>query len=407
MKSKIKRFAFVSGATLFGIALVLIFVFLGKQSSGPISEMLGTLGDKVTDVEHNLLMKGREPVRSKELAWFDKYRNNAALLRHPDTILLGVFDNNYQQGFDKVLKLDKMLDEPLPLIQIYVAWGDKDNEKFPMLYAKAIYDLGSTPMITWEPWLNDFDREEHNLPQITNPDKNGMAAVARGDYDFYIKAWAEDVKSFGHNVFIRLGHEMNDPYRYPWGPQNNKPAEFVAAWRHVVNVFRKMHVKNVLWIWAPQPAYLHYKEYFPGKDYVDWTGVGALNYGTVAPWSKWWTFKEIFGDYYDKLNIFNKPMMITEMGSLTVGGERDKWFKNAFTNLPKKYPDLKAVLFFDDNSDNTTLNKSLDWSIVDDSTTCKAIHVAIETTWKSNVGTRHDNNDKVKLIRDKVVNQSK
>ncbi len=385
MKNKIKRFAFVSGATLLGIGLVLIFVFLGKQSSGPITEVLNTLGDKVVDVEHSLLMNGREPVRSKELAWFNKYRNNTALLRHPDTILLGVYDNNYQKGFDKVLKLGQMLQFPLPLIQIYIAWGDKSNEQFPMLYAKAIYDLGSTPMITWEPWLNDFDREEHNLPQIADPNKNGMAAVARGDYDFYIKAWAEGIKTFGHNVFIRLGHEMNDPYRYPWGPQNNKPKEFVAAWRHVVDVFRKLNVHNVLWVWAPQPSYLHYKEYFPGKDYVDWVGVGALNYGTVAPWSKWWSFKDIFGNFYDKLDAFKKPLMITEMGSLTVGGKRDVWFKNAFTDLPEKYPDLKAVLFFDDNSDNTTLNKSLDWSIVDDSATCKVIHKAIQTTWKSDI----------------------
>ncbi len=385
MKNKIKRFAFVSGATVFGIVLVLIFVFLGKQSSGPISEILSTLGGKVVDMEHSILMKGREPVRSKELAWFDKYRNNTAMLRHPDTILLGVYDNNYLSSFDNILKFDKMLKEPLSLIQIYVAWGDKENEKFPMLYAKAIYDLGSTPMITWEPWLNDFDREEHNLPKTADANKSGMAAVAKGEYDFYIKAWAEDLKNFGHNVFIRLGHEMNDPYRYPWGPQNNKPEEFIAAWQHVITVFRKLGVHNVLWVWAPQPSYLHYKEYFPGKNYVDWVGVGALNYGTVAPWSKWWTFKEIFGNYYDSLNVFKKPLMITEMGSLTVGGKRDAWFKNAFDSLPEKYPDLRAVLFFNDNSDNTTLNKSLDWSIVNDSATCKVIHQTIRTTWEKDI----------------------
>jgi hypothetical protein len=385
MKTKMKRFAFVSGATVLGVALVLIFIFLGKQSSGPISEVLDTLGDKVTDVEHNLLMKGRVPVRAKELAWFDKYRNNPALLRHPDTILLGVYDKNYQKSFDNILKLDKMLHGPLPLIQIYTAWGDKPNEKFPMLYAKAIYDLGSTPMITWEPWLNDFDREKHNLPQVADPNKRGMASVAWGDYDFYIKAWAEDVKAFGHDVFIRFGHEMNDPYRYPWGPQNNEPEEFVAAWRHVVRVFRKMKVNNVIWVWAPQPAYLRYNEYFPGKDYVDWVGVGALNYGTVAPWSKWWRFKEIFGNYYDRLDAFNKPLMITEMGSLTVGGKREEWFKDAFDSLPAKYPDLKAILFFNDNNDNTTLNKSLNWSIVDDTVTCKVIRKAIQTTWQTDV----------------------
>ena len=377
-----KRLAFVSAATAIGIALVLLFVFIGKQSSGPISEVLNTLGDKVTDVEHDFLMKGRVPVRAKALAWYEKHREDTAFLRHPDTVILGVFDNNYPQSFDNILKLDNLLGYPLPLIQIYVAWGDKDKEQFPMLYAKAIYDLGSTPLITWEPWLNDFAREAHNLPPAVNPNKKGMAAVARGDYDFYIKKWARGVKDFGHVVFVRLGHEMNDPYRYPWGPQNNKPEEFIAAWQHVVQLFRNMNVHNVIWVWAPQPAYLHYQEYFPGKEYVDWVGVGALNYGTVAPWSKWWSFKEIFGNYYNRLNVFGKPIMITEMGSLTVGGNRTQWFEQAFDSLPQKYPDLRAVLFFNDNSDNTTLNKTLDWSIVEDSATCKAIHKAIETTWQ-------------------------
>ena len=73
--------------------------------------------------------------------------------------------------------------------------------------------------------------------------------------------------------------------------------------------------------------------------------------------------------------------MITEMGSLTVGGSRTQWFEQAFDSLPEKYPDVRAVLFFNDNSDNTTLNKTLDWSIVEDSATCQAIHKAIKTTW--------------------------
>jgi beta-mannanase len=250
-----------------------------------------------------------------------------------------------------------------------------------MLYAKAIYDLGSTPMITWEPWLNDFNREDDGLPEVTDPNKHGLADIANGKYDFYIKKWALQAKAFGHNILIRYGHEMNDPYRYPWGPQNNKPEEYIAAWRHVVNVFRNVGANNVIWVWSPQPAYLQYQEYYPGSDYVDWVGVGALNYGTVAPWSKWWSFKEIFGDYYTKLDVFKKPLMITEMGSLDVGGNKTEWFRKAFTDLSGKYPDLKAILFFNDNNDNTTLNKSLNWSITNDTLTCRAIQQAIEAKW--------------------------
>ncbi len=381
MKHSAKRFIFVSTATAVGIALVLAFSFIGKKSKGPIDSALSNLGTKVIDIEQHWLLSSRKPVRSKALAWFDKYRNNKYLLQHPDTIFLGVYDNHYQKTFDNIIKLDTELDATLPLIHIYTAWGDRDNEDFPKKYAAVIYELGSLPMITWEPWLNDFDREDHGLPPVDDPNKNGMIAVARGDYDFYIDEWAQQIKDFGHTIFLRLGHEMNDPYRYPWGPQNNKPEDYIAAWKHVVNRFRRLNANNVLWVWAPQPAYLQYNEYYPGKEYVDWVGVGALNYGTVATWSKWWSFKETFGDYYKRLDAFKKPIMITEMGSLSVGGSREKWFKEAFTHLPKKYPHLKALLFFNASNDNSTLNKTLNWSIVNDSLTYTAIRRAIKTTW--------------------------
>jgi len=382
MKNTIKRFSFVGGAAVVGVILVLSLIYLGNKSSGPLSDVLNMIGNKVVDIENNILMSKRKPERIKELSWFKDYRENKTLMQHPDTILLGTFDNDYQKSFDPILHMEHLLKLRLPLIQIYIAWGDLPKEEFPMLYAKAIYDLGSTPMITWEPWLNDFNREDDGLPEVTDPNKNGLADIANGEYDFYIKKWALQAKAFGHNILIRYGHEMNDPYRYPWGPQNNKPEEYIAAWRHVVNVFRNLGVNNIIWVWSPQPAYLHYQEYYPGSNYVDWVGVGALNYGTVAPWSKWWSFKEIFGDYYAKLDVFKKPLMITEMGSLDVGGNKTEWFRKAFTELPEKYPDLKALLFFNDNNDNTTLNKSLDWSIVNDTLTCRAIQETIKTKWK-------------------------
>ncbi len=381
MKNTMKRFVFVSAASIIGVALVLIFVFLGKQTSGPISGALDALGNKVIEVEQEFLLSQREPIRSKELTWFQDYRSNIELMKNPDTIFFGVYDNNYQQSFDNILTLDRSLHNTLPLIQLYIAWGDKPRERFPRIYAKTIYDLGSMPIITWEPWLNDFDREKHNLHAVADPNVAGMSTIARGDYDFYIEDWAKEVAAFGHNIFIRLGHEMNDPYRYPWGPQNNEPKDFVAAWRHVVDKFREMGVENVIWVWAPQPAYLRYAEYYPGDEYVDWVGVGTLNYGTVASWSKWWTFKDIYGNYYEWLDMLDKPMMITEMGCLRVGGKREEWFRDALTDLPEKYPRLKAIVLFNDSDDKTTLNKSLDWSIVNDTATCEVIRQTIKDSW--------------------------
>lgn len=384
MKNSLKRFSLIGVAAMVAVVLVLGFISLGKKTSGPLSNVLNSIGNGVMNVEHKILMSKRKPKRIKQLAWFKNYRENKDLLEHPDTIIMGVYDNNYQKSFDPIMHLENLLDFRFPLIQIYIAWGDKSSEQFPMMYANAIYDLGSTPMITWEPWLNDFKREEDGLPEVADPNKNGMAAIASGAYDFYIKQWALHAKDFGHNILIRLGHEMNDPYRYPWGPQNNKPKDYIAMWRHVVNVFRNLGVKNVIWIWSPQPAYLQYHKYYPGDKYVDWVGVEALNYGTAAPWSKWYSFKEIFGNFYKRLNVFNKPIMVTEMGCLDVGGNKTKWYKKAFTDLPEKYPNLKAIVLFNNNNDYTTLNKSLDWRISNDTLVCRAITTAIKTTWNKN-----------------------
>lgn len=377
MKNTAYRIVFTLSAFLLAILIIITFTFLGKNSIGPLEDFFIQIGSKVMDIENSILLSKREPVRTKELDWFDKYRKNKSLLIQPDTVFLGIYDNHYQKSFENILTLENTLQASMPFIHIYCAWGDKPDERFPIKYAKIIYNLGSTPFITWEPWLNDFDREEHGLAHKDDPNKDGLKDIVNGDYDYYIDKWAADLQDFEEFVFVRLGHEMNDPYRYSWGPPNNKPGDFIAAWQYVVDRFREMNVNNVIWVWSPHPAYLMYNEYYPGDQYVDWVGVGALNYGTVALWSQWWRFEEIFGNYYDRLAAFNKPVAVTEFGSLAVGGQREVWYAEALTGLHEKYPSLKAVLFFNENNDNTTLNKTLDWSLNNDSLSSEAVRKSL------------------------------
>src|SRR6185369_3819852 len=49
---------------------------------------------------------------------------------------------------------------------------------------------------------------------------------------------------------LRFAHEMNDPYRYPWGPQNNSKEEYIYAWQHVWQRFQKAGARNVIWTWS-------------------------------------------------------------------------------------------------------------------------------------------------------------
>lgn len=368
------RVGIVLAAIALGVFLVLLLSYMGKKSSGPIDDAFTAMGDGVATIEHKLILNEREDTRSKALLWFNEYRNNASKLAQTDRILFGAYDDDFSESYQSVVNLEDSLQTHFPVIHIYTAWGSKPEEEFPVTQTKAILDIGSVPVITWEPWLADFDKEDFPLiPDVDKRDKNGLKSIAKGDYDAYIKKWALEAKNMGNLFFVRLGHEMNDPYRYPWGPQNNKPADFINAWKHVVDIFRSMGAKNVLWIWSPHPAYQAYDVYYPGDNYVDWVGVGTLNYGTVASWSKWWSFDEIFGNYYSQLAKFKKPIMITEFGSLSVGGNRAKWYADALTSIVHNYPEIKSVVFFHCQRDNTTTYKALNWYIKDDIATISAI----------------------------------
>ena len=374
MKSKSFRIFFTLIAIVLGVGIVLALSFTGNQSKGPIENLLTKAGTVVKKVEQNLIIEQREVKRSDKLAWFNAYKNNPALLKNPKVMLMGAYDNRSIESYEDVVALEDSIKTTFPLIQIYTAWGSKDEEKFPKLQTEAILELGSIPVITWEPWLTDFDDEKYpNLRKIEERDKGGLIDVAKGAYDTYIKQWAIDAKRIKKPIFLRLGHEMNDPYRYPWGPQNNTAKDFVAAWQHVHDVFLTVGATNVIWIWSPHPAYGFFNEFYPGSKYVDYVGVGTLNYGTIASWSKWWSFRDIFGKFYNDLSAFKKPIMLTEFGSLAVGGSRSKWFEEALNDMPKQYPNVKSIIFFHHGEDKSTTQQTLNWQIRNDLNVRKTI----------------------------------
>ncbi|MGI8584616.1 MAG: glycoside hydrolase family 26 protein [Chitinophagaceae bacterium] len=382
MKKVVKRTSAFLVVVSFAILIFVLFLFIGDKSKGPLEDLARIMDNSVAKFEKKMVGGNIREMRSASLKWFDRYRNNKVLINYPDTIFLGAYDNNTAESYESIVALEDSLKTNLPIIQLYTAWGSKKEQVFPLLRAQAIYDLGSIPMITWEPWLNDFDTEKYPVnPSLDNVNRGGMKAVANGKYDGYIDSWAIDARDFNAPIFLRFGHEMNDPYRYPWGPQYNKPQDYIAAWKHITDRFRKIGANNVIWIWSPHPAYLTYEQYYPGNDYVDWIGIGALNYGTVETWSKWWSFDEIIRGFYTTVSHYEKPMMISEFGSLEVGGDRIKWYKEALDSLPFKYPVVKAVIFFNNSNDNTTSYKVFDWSITKDQQVIATIRQAI-IKWK-------------------------
>lgn len=372
------RVTVVAVALAVAVAAVSLLTTFSTATEGPVRTGLERAGAAIGRIEQGLRERLSGPGRARELAWFDAYRNDISRLRDPDDVLVGAFDDDLPGSLEGVRHLERSLDTTFPLIQIYTAWGDGADQQFPLRLATTIWTLGSVPVITWEPWLSVFDNAKHPwLPLREDRDRQGLAAVARGDYDFYIDAWAAEAARFGRPFFLRFGHEMNDPYRYPWGPQHNTKEEFIAAWRHVVDRFRRAGAHNALWVWSPHVAHRYWDLYYPGDEYVDWTATGVLNFGPIAQWSEWWSFRDIFGTKYDRLAAFAKPIMIAEFGSLRVGGDREAWYRDALEALPREYPAVRALIFFNASADQTVTYQTVDWSFTDDPAVTRTVADAI------------------------------
>ena len=179
--------------------------------------------------------------------------------------------------------------------------------------------------------------------------------IADGAFDPYIKAWARDVAAYRGPVMIRLMHEMNGTW-YPWGvhTNGNTPGEYVRAWRHVHRLFDRAGAHNVSWIWSINnleriAGETHDIEaYYPGKAYVDWVSTSGFNWGSAYSWSTWRTADPLYRDTYRALTRFRKPIMISEIGTTSAGGDARAWIRQTFARLRTSYPQLHAVLWYDD-----------------------------------------------------------
>lgn len=380
MKSKTtNRLLFMAVALVLGLFLVFLLSIAGDKSKGPVQSTVDRIANKVIALEDEYILQQRSHQRRQSLDGFRSLSEDIELLKNPKIILLGASDKIENESFESIINLEDSLKTTFQLIHIYNAWGSKKEQQFPELAVETILKLGSIPVITWEPWLSAFDESEYpGIPLPEKRDQAGLTAIANGTYDKYITEWATAAKRIHKPIFIRLAHEMNDPYRYPWGPQNNSPEDFQEAWRHVHSVFDEVGATNIIWIWAPHPSYQYFEVYYPGDEYVDYVGVGVLNFGTAVTWSEWWTFDELFGNQYEILNSFHKPIMITEFGSLVVGGDRAQWFSEALKSMADKFTRIKSVLFFHYPDDNTITNKVVSWYFIEDNRTKEAIIKQIE-----------------------------
>ena len=209
--------------------------------------------------------------------------------------------------------------------------------------ADAILARGAMPLITWEPWAGAKDDPAWSLNTIIN-----------GSHDAYVHQWTRDVATWGQPVYVRLMHEMNGPWSaWGYGVNGNTAAQYVAAWRHIVDIANTEGATNIRWVWCPNeddgdPRYASYVSLYPGDAYVDWVGIDGYNWGTTQSWSTWQELYTVFKSSIDKMRaVTQRPLMIGETGSTELGGDKAAWIQTGFARLLTDLPQVEAVVWFD------------------------------------------------------------
>jgi membrane-bound metal-dependent hydrolase YbcI (DUF457 family) len=259
----------------------------------------------------------------------------------PERVAIGLYVPSEEDEPGALERFTHAFGRQPAILHIYKNWSELP---FDHAALDAIWARGSMPLVTWEPW-GEF--EGTGIP---------LAEIAGGARDAYIAEAARGAASWGGDLFVRFGHEMNGGW-YPWGgPLGNPPALYKAAWRRIVAIFRQEGADNVSWVWTPyaDAVRLPFKRYYPGDEWVDWVGLDGFNWG--RPFA---SFHNIFTDSYEKLaRLTAKPVMIAETGSVEGEGRKGAWIRRAMTRALPEYPHVRALVWFSDVHPDGT-----DWRI--------------------------------------------
>ncbi|HEX4308006.1 MAG TPA: glycosyl hydrolase [Solirubrobacterales bacterium] len=229
---------------------------------------------------------------------------------------------------------------------------DYSSPTEPLLTPVEIANLEArdeTPMITWQLFQTGW-----NGPGMS------LQGIAEGQYDSYFRAAAKLARGLGFEIMIRPGHEMNGDW-YPW---SGNPAAYVAAWRHMVSVFREEGAENVKWVWAPNVEYDSYPfaAYFPGDESVDYVALDGYNWGHSGQGTdRWESLYEVFAASYKRITeLSSKPVILSEVASGEAGGNKAEWIRNGFLKtIPNSFPRVAAIVWFDyDKEEDWRVNSS-------------------------------------------------
>lgn len=273
-------------------------------------------------------------------------------LPSPTPPFFGVALEGHPLSRERLAQEEQVMGLSPGMVVFFLQWPDPgvvsasggDGEVFPLKSVASIRQRGAVPCITWEPMYIDAAGREQAV---------SFHEVMSGRYDVYIRAFARQARNWGGPILIRFAHEMNLA-RYHWGTDAagfgpESPGIYGKMFRYVVSLSREEGAKNLLWVFCPnaesvpnprhdaRASWNAARHYYPGDEWVDVLGMDGYNWGDTQTvehhgWkSAWRGFGGIFLDIYGELRDLSrgKPIVVFEMASVAVGGDREAWVRDA------------------------------------------------------------------------------
>lgn len=219
----------------------------------------------------------------------------------------------------------------------YARWGDLPDSSRKLVTAMSA--TGAAPMLEISPF------------------KTSLSDITSGKTDPWIRSYAQMVRSLKTPVFLSFAPESNGNW-YSWGWGHVQPSAEVAAWRHVVSVFRQAGAANARWIWIVNQVWRGsgpLPKLWPGASYVDEVGIDGYFKSAKD------TFGSVFVPTIKDVHAAapGKPVLITETGAAPQAGK-----ERAISELTagvRQYK-LNGFVWFDIDQGAVTPSHA-DWSL--------------------------------------------
>lgn len=151
-----------------------------------------------------------------------------------------------------------------------------------------------------------------------------------------LDAWVDRLKAIGKPVWFTFNHEPE----IAANTANGTDADYIAAWRRVVQEFRDRGATNVKFVWIvtgysfelPSTDRRYAPKWYPGDAYVDYLADDTYNWSTcrAGVYNPWRTFASVpagltaFGALHP-----DKRLLLSEWASAEQGGDKAAWIDDA------------------------------------------------------------------------------